>query len=485
MIRYKEILGCLVVSFALAGGCNCGKKGKDGANAPGGAGGAGAALDPTKASAEAKAEFEKVVKRYETAKSRGKLSASQCEDLSKSFKKVYKKYGKQMTIAWFNSGAVWEECGETEKAEEIYQSITKAVPKYDLAYNNLGVIYWNRKQEGRALEFFNKAVKANPKTKAPRNNLAAALRDKYAHKPSPPDFDKAEHELQSVLAVDSSNRLAYENLARLYYDRGRLADKSYLLLANLVVTQATRVLKEDLGVESADIANIKGLLFMERDNQVDALRAFKKAAELEPNHADAHMNIAMISLRFRDYQQAAKSINIALKDRRQKRNIETYLGLGVAQRGLRKYGEAEKAFKKAGDVKKSDPRPLYNLGILYQEHLAANSDGDGKKENETAKGYFNKFIGKAGSNSKYSAAVADAKQRITNIDDYFKALAEMRELEKKAKELEALQKKQEAEEKKRLLDLEEKARKAAAAAATPKKEEPKKEDPKKDAGKKK
>lgn len=460
-MRIQNIFGLIALSVALSTAAGCKKDNPD-TTSP--TGGPGAATDPSKASAEAKKAFADVAARYDKAAASGKLSGGQCESFSKDFAAVYKEYGSQMTIAWFNSGAVLEECGKTEEAEKIYEAIIKKEPKFDLAYNNLGVIYWNRKKESKALDYFKRAVEANPKTKAPRNNLAAALRDKYSSDPKSDDFSKAERNLQTVLAVDSSNQLAYENLARLYYDRGRLKDKSYILLADLVVTQSLRVFGET-GIESPDIYNIKGLIFMERENQVDALKAFSKAASIKPDHADAHMNIAMISIRFRDYAQAEKSLNIALKDSRQKKNVETFLGLGVAQRGLRKYKDAEKSFKKAMDMSGKDPRPLYNLGVLYQGHIGPNSDGDGLKENDTAKGFFNKFISKASGDKEYSDIVADAKQRIENIEQYKKDLEEMKKLEAEAKKLEEIQKKQEAEERKRLLDLEKKARDAAAGAS--------------------
>lgn len=458
----KKILGLLALGLALTA---C--KNKGGAPKPptGAEGKPGAALDPKKASAEAKAAFKSVAEKYAAATKSAPLSKGQCESFAKDFKAVYDKYGAQMTIAWFNAGAAYEECGEIDKAEEVYQAITKQVPKFDLAYNNLGVIYWSRNQESKALDYFKKAVEVNPKTRAPRNNLAAALRNKYADSPQQPDFENAERQIQTVLAVDSGNRLAYENLARLYYDRGRLKDKSYLLLADLVVAQATRRLKEDYGIESADIFNIQGLLYMEKDNQVDALKAFKKAAELEPSHADANMNMAMISIRFRDYAQAEKSLGIALKDKRQRGNVETHIAMGVAKRGLRKYQEAEDAFKTAMKSKSGDPRPLYNLGILYQEHIATAQDDFSKKPYEVAKDYFGKFSSAAGGKKEFSETVADAKSRVESIDQLFKDIDEMKKLEAEAKRLEEEAKKQEAEERKRLLDLEQKARDAAAKAA--------------------
>lgn len=460
MRNFNRVIGVLAVGVALGFAPGCKKDNPDSATPGGGGKAAAAALDPTKASKEAKKDFASVAKRYDSAKAKGSLSKAQCEDFSKDFEKVYRKHGKQMTVAFFNAGAVWDECGDTEKAEKIYLEVTKAVPKYDLSYNNLGVIYWNRKQEQKALNFFKKAVDANIAASAPRNNLAAALRNKYSTSADQGSFDDAERTLQRVLAVDSSNQLAYENLARLYYDRGRLKDKSYLLLADLVITQATVVLKKE-SIESSDLFNLKGLLFMEYNDQVGALKAFKKSAELAPNNADAHMNIAMIAIRFRDYATAEESLKVALKDKRQKKNVEAHIGLGVAQRGLRKYKEAEKAFKNAIDVSKSDPRPLWNLGILYHEHIGPSQDEFDKKPFNTAKDYYSKFVSKAGSGSDYAAQVADAKSRVDAIEQFFKDIEEMKKLEAEQAKMMELEKKQQEEEKKRLLELEAKARAAA------------------------
>jgi tetratricopeptide (TPR) repeat protein len=469
MRKTNRIIGLVALGLALGAGGACGKNGKKGeTEVPDGGGGTpGAEMDPTKATIEAKNDFADVAKRYDAAKGKGSLPKGQCEEFAKEFEKVYREHGKQMTVAYFNAGAVWDECGDTDKAEQLYLAVTKAVPKYDLSYNNLGVIYWNRGQEEKALDFFKKAVDANMATKAPRNNLAAALRNKYTKTPDQKAFEDAEKMLQTVLAVDSSNQLAYENLARLYYDRGRLKDKSYLLLAGLVIKQATDVLKAN-SIESADLYNLSGLIMMERDDQVGALRAFKKAAEINPKHADAHMNMALIAINFRDYKTAEESLAIAVKDSRQKKNVEAFLGLGVAQRGLRKYKDAEGSFKKALDMAKNDPRPLYNLGILYHEHIAATQEGDfDKTPYNTAKEYYNKFVAKAGGQSGYGKQVDDAKARVVAIDQLFKDIEEMKKLEEEQKKLAELEKKQQDEEKKRLLDLEAKAKAAAGGGAAP------------------
>ena len=406
---------------------------------------------------QAKAEFAEVSADYERA-AESRLSASQCADFSQRFTRLYKRYGRIMTLAWFNAGAVLDQCGKTLEAEKIYQAIVAAEPTFDLAYNNLGVIHWNRREEAQAQRYFKLAVDANPRTRAPRNNLAAALRNKYAGSPASAQFDAAETHLQNVLAVDSSNRIAFENLARLYYDRGRLQDKSYLLLAELVVTQANRVLESE-GEQSADLHNLHGLLLMERDNQVDALRAFKRAVEFEPRHADAHMNIAMIALRFRDYEQAERSIGTALEDRRQRGNVEAYLGLGVARRGLRKYADAKQAFERAMKVDAADARALYNLGVLHQEHIAPAQIGKdrGQRGNRLARSYFEAFVARAQRDAGLQPTVADARARLKSIEEYLEAIRVGDELEKQAAATAREQEKQESERRERLLQMERKA----------------------------
>ena len=457
MRTMSKILSIGLLAVALAA---C--KGKEETKTPaegGSAGGAsGAAADPTKASAEAKADFEAAVKKYNAAKSDGKLSDAECESTAGAFTKVYQDHGVQMAISYFNAGAVWDECGKPDKAEPIYAEVVKKAPK----------IYWKKGQTDKALDLFKKGVENNKTVaRAARNNVAGLVRNKYIQTLDVNTFNEAERSIQGVLALDSGNKAAYENLARLYYDRGIRKDQSYLVLANLVITQALRVLKDEER-ESADILNISGLLLMERNNQVDALKAFKEAVRVEPNHTQANLNIAFISIRFRDYAQAEKSLQIALKDKKQKGNIEAWLALGVAQRGLKKYKEAEKSYNEAAKLKSKDPRPWYNLGILNQEHLATTDDIDEagtKKYFNIAKKHYDKFLQLAGGDASYKEKVLDVKDRLATIDETFENFKVMAELMKKAKEMEELMKKQEAEERERLLKLEQQAMEAEEAAS--------------------
>ena len=409
---------------------------------------------------QAKAQFAEVYAKYEEAKKDG-LSPTECESVAKEFDDVYKSNKRSMLVARFNVGKLWAECGDMDKAVSVYKELGDK--NFHLALNALGVLAWERGDRKKAMDLFKKSVEADKKQAfAARNNLAAAHRDRYAAKVNQSDFGAAEKQIQNVLAVDTSNKAAYENLARLYYDRGRLKDQSYLVLANLVVTQALRVLEKEKQ-QSADIWNLKGLLFMQDDNQVDALKAFKKAVEIEPDHADANRNIGFIAIRFRDYEAAEKAFDIALKSPAVKRDIEVYLAMGVAKRGLKKFEAAEKWYRDAMEIDKKDPRPWYNLAVLNQDHLIGQDGVDQAKIEEfynIAKKHCGKFNKMAEGDKTYADAVKDCLDRIAIIDDAIQTFRVMEELERKAKELAELEKKQEEERRKKLLEMEKKAQAA-------------------------
>lgn len=412
---------------------------------------------------QAKAQFAEVFAKYQSAKADG-LSGGECETIAKQFDEVYETNKKSMLVARFNVGALWEECGDMEKATKVYDEL--AGKNFHLAFNNLGVIAWNKGDHKKALDLFKKSVDADKKQAFwARNNMAAAHRDRYAEKIDPEDFATAEKQIQNVLAVDTSNKAAYENLARLYYDRGRLKDQSYLVLANLVVTQALRVLEKE-GQQSADIWNLKGLLYMQDDNQIDALKAFKKAVEIDAKHADANRNIGFIAIRFRDYKSAEASFDVALKSPSVKRDIEVFIAMGVAKRGLKKFKEAEEWYRKAMEVDKKDPRPWYNLGILNQDHLIGQDNieqPDIEKFYNTAKEHYGKFMKAAEGDKRYAAAVKDALDRVAIIDDAISTFRKMEQLEAEVKKIQDAADKAEKERREKLRKMEE----AAEAAGGP------------------
>lgn len=401
---------------------------------------------------QAQAQLTDMLGRYGAASTDG-LDARECGELIEGFQALYER-DDSILIARFNVAAIHEACGQAQQAEAIYAELAER--EYPAALNNLGVIAWDRGEHTKAFELFERAVAADvTHAIAARNNLAMALRERYAGSHAAADFDQAERHLQSILAVDSSNKVAYENLARLYYDRGRTQDSSYLLLAELVITQAQRILAAR-GQQSGDLHNLRGLLLIEQNDQVQALRAFRQAVEIEPDHIDAHRNIAMIALRFRDYDSAERSLESALEFDSVTTDIEAWIALGVAKRGLRKYEDAEQAYRQALALDTGDPRPWYNLGILAQEHrsgLATDEQGV-TVAYEQALTHYRTFVEQAGASPRWRDAVAEAKDRIAVVEDSIDALEKNRQIQIGYEELVALEAKQRLEEIERLRKLE-------------------------------
>lgn len=421
------------------------------------------------ASAQAKAEFGRAVQAYASARADGKVTDDECDAVAAEFTRVYKAHGAAMAIAEFNAGVVREECGQPDRAEAIYAGLVAAVPKFDLAYNNLGVLYWKKGQEEKALDLFKRGVEANKlSARAARNNVAGLLRDKYVDKGDVKLFDEAQTTIQGVLALDSSNKAAYENLARIYYDRGHRKDKSYLVLANLVVTQGMRVLANE-DKKSADLHNIQGLLLLERDDQVSALKTFKSAVEIEPNHTEANLNIGFISIRFRDYATAETAFKTALKSPTEQKNLELWLALGVAQRGLKKYKDAETSYNQAVKLNAGDPRAFFNLGVLYQDHIAVQVDDldEVSKLGAVARKYYVKFGEAAGKADAYKVRVLESQDRIATLEQNDILLAQTKALEKEVARLKVEAEKAEAIERERLAKLEKEAMAAEGAAPAP------------------
>lgn len=414
--------------------------------------------------ATAREKMDSLAQRHAALADRKAPDQAECEALADDYRELHDRNAGSKSLhgverAWFNAGVVWETCGDDDRAAATYRAVLEVYPKFALPMNNLGVMSWHHGDRSTAMRYFERAVEVDPRATEPRTNLAAALRERYATKVEDADFIAAEQNLQNALAVDSNNLQAYANLARIYYDRGRLDDRSYLLLSGLVVTQALR-LAEAHGGSPAALHNLRGLLHMESGDQVAALRAFERSVQSDPSHGDAHLNLAMVSIRFRDYARAEKSLSAVVESPEARDLTDAYLGLGVAQRGLRNYEAAERSFHEARKLNKSDPRALYNLGILYQEHIATSTEGKAIAENEKAKDYYEKFI-RTASGKHHRSAVIDARARVKTIDEYIMVIRTMDELEKKAKAADAAIRAEEEARRKEVLELERRALEAA------------------------
>ncbi len=450
-------------------------------------------------SEDARADFEKAMSRYQSAKKSGGLSGGECDSVSEAFKHVADA-NPALLEARFNQGAVLAECGRQEDAARVWQNL-----KYGPAIANLGYLAWKRGNTSEAESLFNHAIEVDPlHTVEARNNLAQILRDKARHAgggDAKRDYvQKAVSNLRTVLALDSNNLQAFSTLAFIYYDMGML--EMAKLVGNQAIAKADEIAtgkfaeekveeaaegkagkgkkgkkekKEGGGDETeggklakevnvkeegtgvtpemkkhlAEVYNTLGLIELKKKNISPAIKQFKQAVGYNPNLAEARLNLAVLSLNNRDYNTAEENFRAVLQ--LQPKNYEASIGLGVALRGNKKFDEAETQYKAAEKLDPSNPWSYFNLGLLYQDY----KDGQ-KPALHQAQDYYRQFLGHANDKTP-DGLKREAEKRIKDIDEIYVALdeaakmqAEAEEMQKKAeeqqKQMEEQMKKQEADE---------------------------------------
>src|SRR5579883_2679876 len=92
------------------------------------------------------------------------LSPGECKSFAKDFVSASGKDKSREAEGLFDAGAVYDQCGMTRDAEDMYKRALAKNPRFAPAMNNLGVIYQNAGQAQAALTQFEAAIRADPKS---------------------------------------------------------------------------------------------------------------------------------------------------------------------------------------------------------------------------------------------------------------------------------------------------------------------------------
>jgi tetratricopeptide (TPR) repeat protein len=449
-----------------------------------------------------RADFQKAAKRYADAKKNGGPSGGECTSIANAFKSIADD-APILVEARFNQGAVLASCGREDEAIRIWES----QPKYGPAITNIAFQAWKNNDIARAESLFNRAITEDPlHTVEARNNLAQILRDK-ARRASGDEkkqyVGQAVSNLRTVLALDSNNLQAFSTLAFIYYDMNML--EMAKLVGNQAIKKADEIAtgefeeekveeaadakagkggkkgkkekkegaEDEGGVKSVNVReagtgvtadmkkdlavvyNTLGLVELKKKNISPAIQNFKKAVGLNPNLAEARLNLAALSLNNRDYNTAEENFKAVIQ--LQPKNYEASIGLGVALRGNKKIDEAEAQYNAAQKLDPSAASSYFNLGLLYQDY----KDGQ-KPALHKAQDYYRQFLGHATGSTPQSLK-SEAEKRIKDIDEIYVALDEAAKMQAEAEEMQ-----RKAEEQQKKMEEEMKKQEAAEKAAADK-----------------
>jgi tetratricopeptide (TPR) repeat protein len=383
--------------------------------------------DKKEFTADARKDFEAAATFFDQNDKAG-WNDSACKQSAEKFEAVVREHA--MVEAEYMVGRSYHACNMLDQAEDAYQAALKIDPNHAMSISNLGEIYWQQGKKDSAKKYWETAVKADPKIVAARANLAMldieTLRvTKYGDTWKDIEKEARDH-LSSVLAVDNDNLKAYVLYGMLYME-GREKNKNRLDLAKLLL---------DEGQKRADAAKIKyaplehayGLYYLYKNDLTDALAHFTNATDLDDKFAEAHQNVALITLGYRKYDVAKDHFQKVL-DLQGGKNYDALIGLAVAERGLNDLQGSEDTYNKAIKLDSTRGEAYFNLGVLYKDFLAAKENDLSKSQDryKTARDYFKQFLDKKGNNDDDEQ---EAKDNIEDCDKVVKQLADFIKMQK-------------------------------------------------------
>ena len=255
--------------------------------------------------------------------------------------------------ALYDMGAILEAEGDLGGARSWYEKALAKKPDLAFAMARLGMldIAEGRVSEGEAK--LENALKIDPANPTAHNRTAARM---LAER----NFAEAVNHARMALVADPDNLDAYLNLAATYYQMN-LVDVGILVGRNAL----------SIDPKDAPIQNMLGLFFLKKGEVRQAVAMFEKATNDNPRLFDAHMNLGLITLSYKDYASAANHLKAASD--LAPRHTGARLALAAALRGQGRGEEARKLLDEIVKNEPSNPDPHYNLCLLFQETLA-NSD---------------------------------------------------------------------------------------------------------------
>ncbi len=319
-------------------------------------------------------------------------------------------------------GIVYDEENLPQKAVDEFQKSTELLPRDPAPHVNLGKSYARRGDLSRAADEFRLALRLDPRNGTALENLGLALMGQGQYGPALVEFKKGLDRHPNYLSLllnafkaqlalkkfpearasaeriielaspsaDLYNRLgamqaefgdttgAIENLEkasaldphleRTQYNLGL----AYYRAGNLARALETLELPRQQH-DTAEIENLMGEVYEKSQEYLKAVRAFQKAAEMEPTNEDYRLDFIHELLSHQNFDAAILVAQPAVHDFPQSQRLR--LALGVAYFGRGQFSESLQCFLETAQKFPDVELPLYFLALA--------ADATGKNLEET------------------------------------------------------------------------------------------------------
>lgn len=260
-----------------------------------------------------------------------------------------------------NRGVQYLAQTDLDKAEWEFKTAAEMDPKYAEAWNNLGLVYKYKADYPKALHFLERATKANPKWASPYNHLGAV----YI---SMGEIGQAIPYIKKAIEKDKKYADAYYNLGVCYHEMVRLgvSPDQNRKKAIKAMKKATD-LDEFLYHAHSDL----GDMYREVQDWESALIRYRLAIETRPNDAEFWIKLATLYMEMKDPERAepafARAQQIEMQNGSQAQDSEALLGYGEA---LTQSGKAQEAIPIFEFITRNDPnseRAYFSLGYAHYQ----------------------------------------------------------------------------------------------------------------------
>jgi tetratricopeptide (TPR) repeat protein len=130
----------------------------------------------------------------------------------------------------------------------------------------------------------------------------------------------------------------------------------------------------------AEVRYDMGIAYERKGDPVEAQKQYQEAIQLKKDFGEAYLSLGNSYLAEKKFDQANEALSKATQLMPQ--NYDAFYNLGASYANLMKYTEAEAAFKKAIEISPNEPIAHYQLGMaLY-----------GQSKNAEAKTEFQKYL---------------------------------------------------------------------------------------------
>ncbi len=240
---------------------------------------------------------------------------------------------------------------------------------------------------------------------------------------SVPDAETALREARLALTIDAANVDAAAMIAFAYYHK-RLYDTAEIVLDDLYKREAAK--------GNANVNYVYGLVYDKTNRPEQAVLAYRKAVQINPNHASALVNLGVHQLKNSQYADAQQAFE-KLTQQFNRTDAVTLTSLGSAYRGRSaeypanapEHGQlvrsAESSYKRALQANKGYGPAYYNLGLLHLDNDPYPGMTDPMLRLTTAKGYFDQYKNMPGFDLKlYETRMKDVEKAIKRVQKQLK-----------------------------------------------------------------